>query len=166
MPREFAVSVTSPTSVEEVRQAFGNETYWHDRFVALGTSTTLTELTVAGGGTITVKTVQDLRHDGLPSLIATIYRRDLLVHSTEQWTPDGQGRVLGTIDIDVAGAPGSGCGHAVLQPSGEGSQLDFSGTVEFRVPLIGGRVESFISDQFTQLLPAIQRFTTNWIQGR
>ena len=52
---------------------------------------------------------------------------------------------------------------ALLTPSGEGSRLEFTATVEFKVPLIGGKVESFVARQFAQGIPEIQRFTTGWI---
>jgi hypothetical protein len=86
-----------------------------------------------------------------------------LISSTETWTPVGDGSVRGTVTIEVAGAPGSGRGAALLRPRGEGSELSFTGTVEFRVPLVGGRIESYLGIQFTEHIPDIQRFTTDWI---
>jgi hypothetical protein len=163
MPRSFDVSVQSPTSVEQVHEAFSDETYWRDRFVAFGTSTTLDSLTVDDDGAVTVKTTQDLRHDGLPRLIAKFYPGDLKVFSTETWAPIGDRRVHGEVSVAVAGAPGSGHGTALLQPQDGGSHLDFSGTVEFKVPLVGGRIESYLGGQFTEHIQEIQRFTSAWI---
>jgi hypothetical protein len=163
MPRSFDVCVQSPTTVTQVHGAFGDENYWQDRFAAFGTATTLDGLEVDDDDAVTVRTSQDLRHDGLPRLIAKFYPGDLLISSTETWTPVGDGSVRGTVTIEVAGAPGSGHGAALLRPRGEGSELSFTGTVEFRVPLVGGRIESYLGIQFTEHIPDIQRFTTDWI---
>jgi len=35
--------------------------------------------------------------------------------------------------------------------------------VEVRIPLVGGKVETFIGNQLVELLIAEQRFTTMWI---
>lgn len=54
-------------------------------------------------------------------------------------------------------------GTAVLAPAGPGSRLEFTVEVEVRVPLVGGKIESFIGSQLVDLLIAEQRFTTVWI---
>jgi hypothetical protein len=41
--------------------------------------------------------------------------------------------------------------------------MEFKVTVEVRVPLVGGKIESFIGNQLVDLLIAEQRFTTAWI---
>ena len=163
MPRSFDVSVESPASVEQVHGAFGDEDYWLARFAAFGTSTTLDSLIVDADGVVTVTTTQDLRHDGLPRLVARFYPGDLKVVSNETWKPIGGRRVRGEVRIAAAGAPGSGFGAALLAPMGNGSQLSFNGTVEFKVPLVGGKIESYIGGQFAEHISEIQRFTTAWI---
>ena len=60
----------------------------------------------------------------------------------------------------------SGSGRALLGPAAQGSQLDLAGLVEFRVPLVGGRIESFVAGQFIDGFADINRFTTEWITGR
>jgi hypothetical protein len=164
MPRSFDVSVESRASVEQVHRAFSDEDYWLARFVAFGTSTTLDSLIVDSDGTVTVSTTQDLRRDGLPRLVARFYPGDLKILSTETWQPIGGRQVRGEVSIAAAGAPGSGRGAALLVPMGDRSQLSFNGTVEFRVPLVGGKIESFLGGQFAEHIPEIQRFTTAWIR--
>jgi hypothetical protein len=45
----------------------------------------------------------------------------------------------------------------------DGSQLRFSATVEVKIPLVGGKIESYVGGQLAEEIPAIQRFTTMWI---
>jgi hypothetical protein len=166
MPRSFEVSVDSLASVEQVHGAFGEEDYWSSRFAAFGTVTTVESLDVGSDGTVTVSTIQDLRRNGLPKLLAKFYPGDLMVRSTETWQPIGDRQVRGEINISATGAPGSGRGAALLVPMGDCSQMSFNGTVEFKVPLVGGTIESYLGGQFAELIQEIQRFTTTWIAER
>lgn len=164
MPRPFDVRTDSPADVEKIHSAFGNETYWHARITEFGGgSTTLDTLTVDSHGTIAVATTQDLRHDVLPGVLAKVFRGDLKIVRTETWRPCDDHRVTGEVTIAASGVPGTGIGSALLAPESEGSSLSLSGTVEVRIPLVGGRVEKYICDQIVVEIPQLQRFTSEWI---
>ena len=76
-----------------------------------------------------------------------------------------------TADIagSIAAAPVSLTGNAELSPEKAESpekntaRLAFRAEVEVRVPLVGRKLENFISNQLVDLLSAEQRFTTSWI---
>ena len=163
MSRTFDVSFDSPASVEQIHSAFGEEDYLLARIAALGGAKRLNSLVVESDGTVTVTVAEDLRRGVLPGMLAKLYRGDLNVVSAEKWRPAGDRRVSGEIGVAVTGAPGSGHGAAMLAPAGEGSQLTLSGTVEFKVPLVGGKIETYVAGQFADGLVEIQRFTTTWI---
>jgi Protein of unknown function (DUF2505) len=163
MPRSFDVLVDSPVSVEQVHSAFGDEDYWLARIAAFGGSKTLDSLVVDSDGTVTVTITEDLRRNALPGILANLYRGDLNVRSTETWRPVADRQVSGEISVAVTGAPGSGHGAAVLAPVPNGSRLTFTATVEFKVPLVGGTIESYVAREFARGIPEIQRFTTEWI---
>src|SRR5271163_4366415 len=162
MPRSFDVSSDSPATVEQVHSAFGDEGYWLARIATLNGSTALESLMVDDDQTVRVVTTQDLGRDLLPGVVAKFYRRDLTVRHSETWRPiDGQLR--GKITVAVSGAPGSGSGAALVAPTHSGSNLTLSGMVEFKVPLVGGTIESFIAREFAQGIPNIQDFTAEWV---
>jgi Protein of unknown function (DUF2505) len=162
MPRSFDVSVDSPASVEQVHAALSTEDYWLARIATLKGSTALESLTVDDDRTVRVVTTQDLASDLLPGVVARFYRRDLKVRHTETWTPAGD-RLRGEITVAVSGAPGSGSADASVAPTDNGSQLTLNGTVEFKVPLVGGTVESFIAREFAHGIPDVQDFTAKWV---
>ena len=164
MPRSFDVSVDSLASVEQVYAALRAEDYWLARLATLNGSTALESLTVDDDQTVRVATTQDLGRDLLPGIVARFYRRDLKVRHTETWTPSGD-QLRGEISVAVSGAPGSGAGAALVAPTQSGSGLAFNGTVEFKVPLVGGTVESFIAREFTRGIPDIGDFTAKWVTG-
>jgi hypothetical protein len=163
MPRSFDVSVDSPASVEQVHTAISGEDYWLARLATLNGSTTLESLIVDDDQTVRVATTQDLGRDLLPGIVAKFYRRDLKIRHTETWTPLGDSQLRGEISVAVSGAPGSGSGAALVAPTQSGSQLTLTGTVEFKVPLVGGTIESFIAREFAQGIPNIQDFTAKWV---
>jgi hypothetical protein len=162
MARSFDVSVDSPASVDQVHAALSGEDYWLARLATLNGSTTLDSLVVDDDQTVRVATTQDVGRDLLPGIVAKFYRRDLKVRHSETWRPiDGQLR--GEISVAASGAPGSGSGAALVAPTQDGSRLTLTGTVEFKVPLVGGRVESFIAREFARGIPDIRDFTAKWV---
>jgi hypothetical protein len=157
MPRSFDVSADSTATVEQVYSAFSDEDYWLARLATMNGSTALESLVVDDDQTVRVVTTQDLGRDLLPGIVAKFYRRDLKVRHTETWRPiDGQLR--GKICVAVSGAPGSGSGIALVAPTRDGSRLTFDGSVEFKVPLVGGTIEGFIAREFARGIPDIQQF--------
>ena len=162
MPRSFDVSADSPATVEQVHSAFSDEDYWLARLATMNGSTALESLIVDDDQTVRVATTQDLGRDLVPGIVAKFYRRDLKVRHTERWRPiDGQLR--GEINVAVSGAPGSGSGAALVTPTQDGSRMTFEGSVEFKVPLVGGTIESFIAREFARGIPDIQHFITTWV---
>jgi hypothetical protein len=163
MPRSFDLSVESPVSVEQIVWAFSEEDYWLARLAAFGGIGTLDSLIVGTDGSVTVVIIGDGRHEGLPGLVAKLYPREWQVVQNETWSPIDGGRVRGEISIATRGAPGSGLGMVLLAPAQNGSRLKCTATVEFKVPLVGGKIESFIGRQLVEQISVIQRFTTKWI---
>jgi hypothetical protein len=162
MPRSFDVSADSPATVEQVHSAFSDEDYWLARLATMNGSTALESLSVDDDQTVRVATTQDLGRDLVPGIVSKFYRRDLKVRHTETWRPiDGQLR--GQISVAVSGAPGSGSGVALVAPTQDGSRMTFEGSVEFKVPLVGGTIESFIAREFARGIPDIQHFVTKWV---
>jgi hypothetical protein len=162
MPRPFDVSVESPATVDQVHAAFSAEEYWLARLDNMNGGTTLESLVVEDDRTVRVTTTQDLGRDLLPGIVSKFYRRDIKVRHTETWTPTGD-QLRGEITVAVSGAPGSGSAAASVAPTADGSLLTLNGTVEFKVPVVGGTVESFIAREFAQGIPDVQDFTARWV---
>jgi Protein of unknown function (DUF2505) len=162
MPRSFEVLVDSPVDVEQVHTAFSGEEYWLARLAAFNGSSTLDSLIVDTDRTVRVAITQDLRHELLPGIVAKFYQRDLRILHTETWKSIGC-ELQGDIGVAVSGAPGSGSGSALISPAQSGSRLAFTATVELKVPLVGGTIESYIAREFARGIPEVQRFTTKWI---
>jgi hypothetical protein len=164
MPRSFDVSTSFDGSVEQVHRAFADRRYWIARLADSGADdATLDSMTVGDDGGIDVITTQTLWASRLPALVAQFHQGDLSFVREETWTPVRDGQSTAIVKGSIPGAPAGLTGTATLLRDGGGSRLDFTATVEVRIPLVGGKVESFIGSQLVELLIAEQRFTTEWI---
>jgi hypothetical protein len=164
VPRSIDLTAQSPARVDQIHSAFGDEDYWRARLAANGTdSATLDSLIVDEDGTVNVVTTHGLFRDQLPRLITQFHLGDLEMVHTEMWSRIGGGRVRGEASVVVPGAPLSALSAVLLTPVRNGSRLKYTATVEVKVPLVGGKIESLIGGQLTQGINAIQRFTTEWI---
>lgn len=164
MPRSFDLSADYHGTVEQVRSAFCDEQYWLARLDDSGADmVTLDSMVIAGDGTVSVTTTQTLRTDRLPGMVTQFHPRDLEIVRNERWDPLYGGVALAEVSGVVSGAPVSLLGTAVLAPIEAGSRLNFTATVEVNIPLVGGKLESFIGGRLAELVAAEQRFTTFWI---
>ena len=163
MPRSFDLLAESSATVEQLHSALSDEEYWLARLAAFGGITSLDSLIVDTDGTVTVATTQDLRHHRLPGVVAKLFPGDLKMLRKETWRPIGGRRVRGEVNFAVPGGLGSGLAAALLTPMRNGSRLTFTVTVEVRVPLVAGKIESYLGGQLSEQIPAVQRFTTAWI---
>jgi uncharacterized protein DUF2505 len=80
----------------------------------------------------------------------------------EAWSPIDGDKVRGEVSFAPRGAPGSGLG-AAIRTDAERLAPEGHRTVEFKVPLIGGKIESVIGRQLVEHISAILRFTAKWI---
>ncbi|AFM17533.1 Protein of unknown function (DUF2505) [Mycolicibacterium chubuense NBB4] len=166
MPRAFDVSTETSAEVAAVQKAFGTRDYWLARLAAYGgDSMTLNSLEAGPDGVVVVRTTQDVRQDMLPGGIARMLPGQTTIVRTESWRPARGGTVHGEFTIAAHGVPSSGRGTMVLEPVPAGSVLRVRGTLEVRIPVVGGRIERYVADLIAKEVPQMQRFTAEWIAG-
>lgn len=153
-----------PVGVEQVRAAFSDEQYWLARLADSGAdSATLDSMVVEEDGRVIVATTLALRPDRLPAVVTQFHHGGLEIVRSETWGPVRDGEARGEVSGAVPGAPVSLAGTAGLAPTRTGSRLTFVATVEVDIPLVGGKLETFIGGKLAELVTAEQRFTTLWI---
>jgi hypothetical protein len=163
MSRSFDILIESPASVEQVHAAFSREDYWLARHAAFDGTSTLDSLIVDPDGTVTVRATQYLGRQLLPGMLAKLVPADLKILHSETWIPVGDRKVRGQVSVSAPAGLGSGRAEAWLAPAGSGSQLRFAATVEVKIPLVGGKLETSVGAQLAENIPAFQRFTMAWI---
>ena len=166
MPRSFELSAESPASVDQVHAAFADEDYWRARLAAIGAgrgAATLDSLAVDADGIVIVAATFSLLRDRLPKFVNQLGRGDLEMVQIETWSRIATSQVRGDISFSLPGTPVSAACEALLAPTRNGSRLKYSATVKVKLPLVGGKIESFMSARLAEGIMDIQRFTTAWI---
>jgi hypothetical protein len=159
------MAATYGGSVEQVHRAFLDDHYWLARLAESGADdATLDSITVDGEGGVDVVTTQTLRAGRLPGVVAQFHHGDLSFVREETWSCVTDGRATALVKGSIPGAPATLTGTTLLAPADDGTRLELKVTVEVRIPLVGGKVETFIGNQLADLLTAEQRFTTAWIR--
>jgi Protein of unknown function (DUF2505) len=164
MPRSFDLSAEFSATVEQVHHAFSDEQYWLARLADSGAdSATLDAMSVRADGSVEVLTTQVLRSDRLPALATQFHPGDVHIVRDEKWSAITGGEARAEVAGNIPGAPASLSGKAVLAPTDAGSRLEFTVTIEVNIPLVGGKIETFMGAKLAELIAAEQRFTTMWI---
>jgi hypothetical protein len=156
--------VDSSANVEQIHSAYADREYWLARIERFGGLGNLNQLTVDSDGEVIVVVVTPLGRDGLPGPVAKFFPREWQVVQNEKWSPVRDGRMRGETSVAHHGSPISGAGTMLVTPTEQGSQLKFEATVEVRIPLIGGQIETMVSRSLAQNVSAVQDFTTGWIK--
>ena len=78
-----------------------------------------------------------------PEQVRKIIGASLRVSQNTEWLPlAGDGTSSGTVSATVAGMPAQLLGVAKLAPGGKGTTVDYDGTFEIKLPLIGNKLAS------------------------
>ena len=89
---------------------------------------------------------------GVPGFLERFLPQDGRVLETFDWgAPAADGTRHGVWKADIPGAPAKLGGTLRIDPTEVGSSYTISGEVKVKVPLIGGRAESFIADMVDKL---------------
>jgi len=164
VPRSFELTAESPFPVASIHAAFRNETYWRARLSKFDAGgPTLESLTTGTDGTTTVTMTLHFGVEQLPPPMNLLPGGALRIVQVESWRAGDDGILRGTIDVDAPGAPVSGHGDLSVTPADGGSRMIGRGTVDVRVPLLGGTIAGFVAVQLAGGSGEIHEFTDEWI---
>jgi hypothetical protein len=117
----------------------------------LSDGSALVERTASPDGGVRVVTRRRLP-EGVPSFLTRFAAPGSAVHQTDVWGPDQGGTRRGTWSVELGGAPATLGGDLVLEPTDGGCRWGVDGQVAVRVPLVGGRAESFLAPLVERLV--------------
>jgi hypothetical protein len=163
--RSSHVDIGSSADVDQVFAAFGDEGYWQARLATFSNGTAALDALNVDADIVTVAITLHLLRDRLPKVVTQLRSGDLVMKRTERWHGTDSS-MRGDITARIPGAPFSMIADAVISPTDPGSRLDYTANFEVRIPLVGGRIESYIADRAGDEVRAIHRFTGDWIAAR
>ncbi len=88
---------------------------------------------------------------GVPGFLQRFLPEDGRVVQTDDWGPATGGSRSGTWKVEIPGAPATLGGTMRLSPAPAGSSYVIDGSVEVKVPLVGGKAEGFIAGMVERL---------------
>ena len=89
--------------------------------------------------------------DGVPGFLERFLPKDGRVTQTDDWGPAHDGRRSGRWQVEIPGAPAQLGGTMHLTPTATGSTYLIEGEVKVKVPVVGGKAESFIAGMVEKL---------------
>jgi hypothetical protein len=111
--------------------------------------TVLSQATPDGGA---VLAVSRRLPDGIPGFLAAFVPKDGRVTQTDTWGPARDGVREGTWEAAFGGAPGEIRGTTRLEPTPGGCRWVVEGHVKVKIPLVGGKAESFLAPLVEKLI--------------
>lgn len=127
-----------------------------------GSRTVSREETPGGGVTLVVSRTLP---EGVPGFLQRFLPRDGRITEHFTWGPEEGGTRRGTWYADIAGAPARLGGTMLLEPTASGSRHVIEGDVEVKVPLVGGKAESFIAEMVVKLAAAEAELLAATVRG-
>jgi hypothetical protein len=136
--------------VETAFAVLGSESWAEHKDAALkdGSRVVRCDRTPDGGVTLVVS--RELPA-GVPGFLEKLLPKEGRVTQTDTWGPAVGGVRYGTWDVDMPGAPARMGGTMRLEPSDTGARYVVDGQIEVKVPLIGGKAETFVVGMFDKL---------------
>jgi hypothetical protein len=89
--------------------------------------------------------------DGVPGFLQRFLPADGRVLETFDWGPATDGERRGTWKVEIPGAPARLGGTSSIVPSGTGATYAIEGEVTVKVPVVGGKAETYIAGMVEKL---------------
>lgn len=130
----------------------------HEHMAAFDVSAEVEE----DGSGVTIRSSRKLPAE-IPSAARRFVGQHILVEEVHVWShPDVNGVRHGKVTATFGGAPMSVDGTLELRPEGDGAVVDVVIHSKAHVPLVGGKLEQLVGDQFMRALRKEQQIAPQW----
>lgn len=117
-------------------------------------------------GTTTVTTQWHIPSDGVPDFAKAFVGPTLLLVETVRWgPPDADGEREAAMSLELPGIPVSFTGgmHLRRGPAPGQTEHIVDGDLEARIPLLGKRVETMVSERIGQMVQVERQVAEEWL---
>lgn len=169
MARRIEHRSTLTWPAHQVHGVLIDKDYLRDRLDALGgDGAELVEHSETDDG-VHLRVRQAVHADDLPSVARTVVGGDVKIDRSETWRREDDGHFTGEVAAAIPGVPctitGSMWLHDVDGSEGT-SEFVVEGSVKVSVPLVGGKLEDFVTEQVEKLLAAEENYAAEWLTRR
>jgi hypothetical protein len=164
----LTVELSYPAGVEAVAAMLADESSVRWRATHSGAGGRLEQADVTGslesGFTVSVR--RTLHVDSIPTHLSHLVGNEVEVRQAEAWEGPSGGRRVGTVAIEIAGAPVRFVGTIRLEPLPDGGTRQvYDGTVEASVPIFGSVVAEAAARAARTTLEADAAAAREWLAG-
>ncbi|WP_020662969.1 DUF2505 domain-containing protein [Amycolatopsis benzoatilytica] len=149
-------------SLADVFAAVAGEEALRARLVALGGDDAKLLSYFAEGDAVRYELQHGIKAAKLPQAVRALHKGDIIVRRKQSWRRAGDD-YAGKTEVGVGGVPGEIGASTFLSIIDERVTFRTSGEVVVRIPLFGGRIEEFVSEQVVNLLRSEDEFTAQWL---
>ncbi|MEN0134534.1 MAG: DUF2505 domain-containing protein [Rhodococcus sp. (in: high G+C Gram-positive bacteria)] len=142
MAKSFDYSEEVAYPIDRVHAALTDPAFWQHRFEEAPDKLTLDDS--RGPGTLTATMRDTIGASSLPGLVRKVVTGELKVERADAWGALDGDHADGRITGSSTGIPVQIEGTSVLRASGDVTVLGLTGTVQVKIPLVGGQIESLI----------------------
>ena len=161
MSKKFTRTYTYDASVDQVWAMITNQEYWDAKYSALGATAVQWRTFEASDDAFTYSSVRNIPAD-LPSVAKKIVGDTNTATTTERWTKTGNS-ASATIEIQIKNVPGATTGTMSITSSGDGASWSFDFDTKVSIPMVGGKLESIMTDQTGDQLDQEKTFNDQWL---
>jgi len=160
---QVTATIPYPAPPEAVFAMLTDEAFLAQVCVATGAISHSVDVQLAGGGA-TITTRRDLPTDEVPDFVKRFVGETLTVTRVDAWGPPASdGGRLGTLSVEIAGAPVRLTGTLSLGADGAGAVEQVDGDLKASVPLVGGKIEKAAEPAIRSGLRKEQQLGTAWL---
>ncbi|MBH0778379.1 DUF2505 domain-containing protein [Nocardia bovistercoris] len=165
MSRKFSFTVPYAVPVEDLHRALVRDDVWHARFEEALTATL--ELShPEGANTIRIHMVERADKDKVPGIVRKLLKADLILSRTDDWHAIDGATAKGVFHATTSGIAGDMSGAYELRPTAEGCEIAVVGTVQVKVPLVGGAIEPLAEQLYRKVLSSERVFFEKWVAAQ
>ncbi len=162
----FDATIDYPADVETVAAMLGDEEFIRRKIEASGALESSQEV-IREGAAFTITTRRRMPTDQVPASFRSLVGQSLDVRLVEAWeAPQPDGSRVGTLALDIAGAPVRVNGRMALRPTGEGTVQSFTGDITASVPLFGRPIEKAAAGAVDKVLAVERAIGVEFLAGR
>ncbi|WP_067861769.1 DUF2505 domain-containing protein [Nocardia shimofusensis] len=165
MSRKIRFTVPYSVPVDDLHRAFTSGDAWRTRFAEAPTAT-LDVSHPDGPGTARIHMTERARKDKIPALVGKVLSGDLVFDRTDNWRALSGETAEGDFRVATTGITAAMTGSHRLRPTAEGSELEVTGTLEVKVPLVGRAIEPLAEQLLHRVLNSERHFFEQWCTQR
>ena len=164
----LSVTLDLPTDVRTAAQLLADPEYVHQKVRASGALEQHVDVTGDPDDAFTVTTRRALPTDQIPAHLRSFVGSQIDVRQVEAWeAPAPDGSRVGTVVVEIAGAPVRLSGRTALTPSDAGTTtVTYDGELRATVPLFASAIEQAAAGAIRSALEVEQDVARRWIDDR